>query len=92
MIEAAEAQRLGLVTEVVDAGQLRARAREVARQLAGNSPHSLKATKLLLAKLSIPDLEEALNDACELNAQSRSAPDCIEGVAAFLEKRPPRWK
>jgi len=92
LIEAAEAQRLGLVNEVVDLGQLRARAREVARQLVANSPHSLKATKVLLAKLSIPDLEEALNYACELNAQSRSTPDCIEGVAAFLEKRQPRWK
>src|SRR5436309_5137005 len=77
LIEAAEAQRLGLVNEVVDLGQLRVRAREVARQLVENSPHSLRATKLLLAKLSIPDLEEALNYACELNAQSRSAPDCI---------------
>jgi methylglutaconyl-CoA hydratase len=91
LIEAVEAQRLGLVNEVVEIAELRYRAREVARQLSENSPHSLKVTKLLLAKLSAPDLDEALDYGCELNAQSRSAPDCIEGVAAFLEKRPPRW-
>lgn len=91
LIEAAEAHRLGLVNEVVEPTELRSRSREVARQLCQNSPHSLKITKLLLALLSAPDLDEALNYACELNAQSRSVPDCVEGVAAFLEKRPPRW-
>ena len=34
---------------------------------------------------------EALEYACQLNARSRSNPDCMEGVTAFLEKRPPRW-
>jgi methylglutaconyl-CoA hydratase len=91
LIEAAEAHRLGLVNEIVEPAEVRSRSREVARQLSENSPHSLKVTKLLLANLSAPDLDEALNYACELNAQSRSVADCIEGVAAFLEKRPPRW-
>ncbi len=91
IIQAAEACRLGLVNEVVDPVELRSRAREVARQLCNNSPHSLKATKLLLAKLYAPDLDEALEYGCELNAQSRSAPDCLEGVTAFLEKRRPKW-
>jgi len=91
LVDAAEALGLGLVNEVVEPADLRSRAREVARQLSENSPHSLRVTKLLLAKLSAPDLDEALNYACELSAQSRSVQDCIEGVAAFLEKRPPRW-
>jgi methylglutaconyl-CoA hydratase len=91
LLEAPEAQRLGLVNEVVDSAELRPRARDVARQLCSNSPHSLKETKLLLAKLCAPDLDDALDYACELNAQFRSAPDCLEGVTAFLEKRPPKW-
>jgi len=91
LMEAVEAQRLGLVNEVVEMGELRSRARAAARQLSENSPHSLKLTKLLLAKLSAADLDEALEYGCELNAQSRSAPDCVEGVTAFLEKRSPKW-
>jgi methylglutaconyl-CoA hydratase len=92
LIDAAEALRLGVVNEVVEASQLVSRASELARQLSENSPQSLRATKMLLAKISSPDLDAALDYACELNAASRSSADCVEGIAAFLEKRAPVWK
>jgi methylglutaconyl-CoA hydratase len=92
LIDAAEALRFGLVNEVVEASQLVSRAGELARQLSENSPQSLRSTKALLAKISSPDLDAALDYACELNAASRSSADCIEGIAAFLEKRAPVWK
>jgi len=66
--------------------------RELARQLCANSAQSIRASKALLARIVSPDLDEALDYACELNARSRSSADCIEGIAAFLEKRPPQWK
>jgi len=91
LVGADEARGMGLVNEIVESAELRPRAREVARQLCNNSPHSLKTTKLLLAKLCAPDLDEALDYACELNARSRSVPDCLEGVTAFLERRAPKW-
>ena len=91
LVDAAEARGLGLVNEVVEIADLRSRVREVAKQLSANSPQSLRVTKSLLARLSASDLDEALDYGCELNARSRSTPDCIEGVAAFLEKRAPRW-
>jgi methylglutaconyl-CoA hydratase len=90
-IDAAEAHRLGLVNEVVEDLELQSRVRELARQLCANSAQSIQASKALLAKIISPDLDEALEYACELNARSRSSSDCIEGVAAFLEKRPPKW-
>jgi methylglutaconyl-CoA hydratase len=90
-IEAAEAHQLGLVNEVVEDVELQSRVRELARQLSANSAQSIRASKALLAKIVSPDLDEALEYACELNARSRSSSDCIEGVAAFLEKRPPKW-
>jgi methylglutaconyl-CoA hydratase len=90
-IEAGEACRLGLVNEVVEDTELLSRVRELARQLCANSAQSIRASKALLARTISPDLEEALDYACELNARSRSSEDCIEGVAAFLEKRPPKW-
>ena len=90
-VDAEEACRLGLVNEIVDDNELLTRVRELSRQLCANSAQSIQASKALLARTISPDLDEALDYACELNARSRSSADCIEGVAAFLEKRPPRW-
>jgi methylglutaconyl-CoA hydratase len=90
-IEAEEACRLGLVNEVVEDTELLPRVRELSLQLCANSAQSIRASKALLARIVSPDLDEALAYACELNARSRSSADCIEGVAAFLEKRPPKW-
>lgn len=92
LITAQEALRIGLVNEVVEDSALPSRARERARELSDNSLQSIQASKQLLARIASPDLEDALDYACQLNARSRSSADCIEGVAAFLEKRPPRWK
>ena len=91
-IEAEEAYRLGLVNEVVEDTELLPRVRELTRQLCANSAQSIRASKALLARIVSPDLHEALDYACEVNARSRSSADCIEGIAAFLEKRPPQWK
>jgi methylglutaconyl-CoA hydratase len=90
-VDAEEACRLGLVNEIVDDTELPTRVRELSRQLCANSAQSIRASKALLARTISPDLDEALDYACELNARSRSSADCIEGVAAFLEKRPPKW-
>src|SRR5262245_53485877 len=90
-IGAEEAYRLGLVNEVVEDAELLPRIRELSLQLSSNSAQSIRASKALLARTISPDLDEALDYACELNARSRSSADCIEGVAAFLEKRPPKW-
>jgi len=90
-IEAEEACRMGLVNEVVEDTELLPRVRQLAQQLTANSAQSIRASKALLARIVSHDLDEALDYACELNARSRSSADCIEGVAAFLEKRPPKW-
>jgi methylglutaconyl-CoA hydratase len=90
-VPAEEACRMGLVNEVVDDAELRIRVCEIVRQLCANSAQSIQASKALLGRVVSPDLDAALDYACELNARSRSSADCIEGVAAFLEKRPPKW-
>jgi methylglutaconyl-CoA hydratase len=90
-IDAEEACRMGLVNEVVEDSELLVRVRELSRQLCANSTQSIRASKALLAKIASSDLDAALDYACELNARSRSSADCMEGVGAFLEKRPPRW-
>jgi methylglutaconyl-CoA hydratase len=87
-----EAQRLGLVTEVVERERLEERGREVVAALLRNSPEGLRATKQLLRAQHACWLDEATGLAAEANAASRTTADFREGVAAFLEKRPPVWR
>ena len=91
IFSAGEAQRLGLVNEVVDAASLMGRARELANTLLANSPASLLASKKLLIECEEPGIDREISLAIEANAAVRSTPDFQEGVTAFLEKRKPRW-
>jgi methylglutaconyl-CoA hydratase len=91
LFEAAEAHKMGLVTEVVSHGELMSRVQRHAETLLANSPQSLSATKGLLAAQHRPWLDAAITAAMGVNAGSRETADFNEGVAAFLEKRKPKW-
>jgi methylglutaconyl-CoA hydratase len=91
IFDAAEAFRLGLVTEVVEAEQLIPRARALAAQLMENSPASLRATKALLAGYVKEDLDKQIAQAVKDNAAIRQTDDFKEGITSFLEKRKPKW-
>jgi len=91
IIDAAEASRMGLVTKVVPAEQLLTSAHELAKTLFANSPGSLQATKRLLVRASEAKIEERIELAVAESVAVRSTPDFREGLAAFLEKREPRW-
>ncbi len=91
IIDAAEAQRLGMITKIVPAQKLMDETQALAESLLAGSPASLLVTKRLLCRLAAPDLDRDLELAIEESAQIRSTPDFREGLASFLEKRPPRW-
>jgi methylglutaconyl-CoA hydratase len=91
IFDAAEAQRLGLVNEVVTAGELDSRVATLAQTLIENSPESLRATKRLLAEQSRAWLDTVIEFSLSANAETRETADFREGVAAFLEKRRPQW-
>jgi methylglutaconyl-CoA hydratase len=91
IIDADEARRMGLVTEVVPTEMLMARAREIAGLLLAASPTAVAATKKLLLNFDRAAIRAELEVAMEANADIRSTPDFREGVTAFLEKRTPQW-
>lgn len=91
LFDAAEGHRLGLVNEVVAHGELMTRVQELAGTLLANSPESLRATKGLLTAQNRDWLHAAIDTALQANAASRETADFREGVAAFLEKRKPKW-
>jgi methylglutaconyl-CoA hydratase len=88
---AAEAQALGLVTKVVPAAQLLPVAHELAATLIASSPGALQATKRLLVHCSQAELIRRLEAGVEESVAIRNTADFREGLAAFLEKRKPKW-
>ena len=91
ILDAAEAKSIGLVTRIVPAEQLLPAARELAATLLANSPGGVQATKRLLVRASEAEIDRRIELAVSESVAIRSTPDFREGLAAFLEKREPRW-
>lgn len=91
-IDAAEAERIGLVNRVVPHDDLLKFVREYATDLAGHcSPASMAVMKREVYEHLTRTLGEAQDDAFRLMGESFGRPDFREGVRSFLEKRPPRF-
>jgi methylglutaconyl-CoA hydratase len=86
-----EGARMGLISEIVPAENLMARARELAALLMENSPASLRATKQLLTNHARAELDAQIESAVRENAAIRTTADFREGISSFLEKRKPGW-
>jgi 2-(1,2-epoxy-1,2-dihydrophenyl)acetyl-CoA isomerase len=90
-LTAAEAHAWGLVSEVVEADNLPARAAEVAAFYAALPTRGVGMTKRLFDHAEGATLEEQLEFEAQLQAAATKTEDFQEGVAAFLEKRDPRF-
>jgi 2-(1,2-epoxy-1,2-dihydrophenyl)acetyl-CoA isomerase len=90
-LSAAEAHALGLVDEVVEGERLAERAAERAREYAERPTAAIGMTKRLFDRAATATLEEQLELEAQLQAAAMRTEDFREGVAAFREKRPPRF-
>lgn len=91
--DAGEALRLGLVHMVVPAAELEAAGRRIVDSLLANGPQALAAAKKLIAEIAGRPIEESvIADTARRIAEIRAGAEGREGVAAFLEKRRPRWR
>lgn len=87
-----EAQRLGLVTEVVDAGSLDSAVEGLVAHLVKGGPHAIAAAKDLIRAVADQPLDTPLiEDTARRIAATRAGGEGREGIAAFLEKRAPSW-
>jgi len=90
-LTAAEAHAWGLVSEVVEAGALPARTAELAAFYAALPTRAIGMTKRLFDHADTATLEVQLELEAQLQTAASGTEDFREGVAAFLEKRPPSF-
>lgn len=92
-IDAATAERCGLVNRVVPADELLPTARRYAETIVRNAPLAVQATKELAIRARDMSLQDGMRTEQLLNALlQRNSTDVAEGKAAFIEKRPPGFR
>jgi methylglutaconyl-CoA hydratase len=89
--DAATALRLGLVSHVVPAGELDARVDERVHQLLAGSPQAQRRIKALLGSWADSTWEDYRAGLPRTLAEVRGGAEARDGLAAFLEKRKPKW-
>jgi 2-(1,2-epoxy-1,2-dihydrophenyl)acetyl-CoA isomerase len=92
IVEAEEAERIGLVTEVVPVDQLEGRVTELAKSLLKGAPLAQMFVKQTIDAAFQISLADALSWEGEAQSVALGTEDAAEGLLAFLEKRDPVWK
>ena len=91
-IDAAEAERIGLVNKVVPNDQLMAECMDLARRLANGPALAIRGTKHAINKKVWADLNMSLDVGLAMEERSSRHPDHSEAARSFVEKRTPEYK
>jgi enoyl-CoA hydratase/carnithine racemase len=89
--DAEEAAKLGLVSRIVPDEELRDHARALAAAFAGKSPTAMRLGRAAFMRANDLDSRRSVGEAVELFCNVATTDSAQEGLAAFQEKRPPRW-
>lgn len=92
IIDAKEAERIGLVNKVVSAEELESTGMEMARKLAKGPTLAIGKAKIAINRAVATNLDSALKDAFNAMSFILGTEDALEGVMAFVEKREPKFK
>jgi len=84
-ITSTEAERIGLITHIVNDNELDTEVHSLAKKLIQNSASSLSITKEMLRNIQGMSLEDGLRYASAMNAFTRMTDDCKNGIASFLK-------
>jgi methylglutaconyl-CoA hydratase len=90
-IDSQEAYRIGLVHELVKADHLWPRGQQLAGEFAKSAPEALLMTKRMLNETIGESVFTQLGAGAALSATARTTEAAAEGLAAFLERRNPKW-
>ncbi len=90
-VDAEEALRIGLVNAVHEPDELVAKALEMARRIAANSPQAVQAAKRLIALTWGASWRDALAAEATMFGAAFGTPDQVEGMTAFVKKRKPAF-
>lgn len=91
IIAAPRAESIGLVNEALAADRLMPRALAIAAEVMQGGPEAVARTKQLLAHLWPASLSADLAQAMKTHLATRGSTEIQEGIAAFREKRSPKW-
>jgi enoyl-CoA hydratase/carnithine racemase len=91
-ISSAEAARIGLVNQVVPTESLEVVVADLARGIADNAPLSVRASKLTIDQALRDPSDRDMGGVTKAGADCLNSEDYREGRAAFLEKRPPKFR
>ena len=92
MVEAVEAEAIGLVTRLVEPDELEDSAAEIAGELAAGAPLAQRFVKVSLDRSSTMTFEQALAFEEQAQALLLGSDDVIEGARSFFEDRPPDFQ
>jgi methylglutaconyl-CoA hydratase len=92
LFDAAYAEKVGLVTEVVaDAEALEAARERIAAEMMACAPGAVAESKRLVDDVAYQPIEDVMDETAKRIARARIGDEGQEGVRAFLEKRKPSW-